>query len=147
MLLIGAKNSMAQTVATNGTVNLGSVYRKYCRKNSCGTPAFSFMGDSIALNQSGIYHVTATLVAAGSEAGVMTVGLYANGVLVPAGISSETITTATTELRTMTIDHYILVDRTCSLGSTAITPETLTLVNTGIEAIISAVTVNVDKVI
>lgn len=147
MLLIGAKNSLTQTVATNGTVNLGSVYRKYCRKNSCGTPAFAFTGDSIALNQSGIYHVTATLVAAGSAAGVVTVGLYANGVLVPAGISSETITTATTELRTLTIDQYILVDRTCSLGSTAITPETLTLVNTGVEAIISAVTVNVDKVV
>lgn len=147
MLLIGAKNSLNQTVATNGTVNLGSVYRKYCRKNSCGTPAFSFTGDSIALNQSGIYHVTATLVAAGSSAGVVTVGLYANGVLVPAGISSETITTATTELRTLTIDQYILVDRTCSLGSTAITPETITLVNTGVEAIISDVTVNVDKVV
>lgn len=147
MLLIGVKNSLSQTVATNGTVNLGSVYRKYCRKNSCGTPAFAFAGDNIALNQSGIYHVTATLVAAGSEAGTLTVGLYANGVLIPAGISSETITTATTELRTLTIDQYILVDRSCSLGSTATTPVTLKLVNTGISSIISAVTVNVDKVV
>ena len=32
MLLLGAKNTTSQTVLTNDIVNLGAVYRKYCKK-------------------------------------------------------------------------------------------------------------------
>ena len=32
MLLLGLKNTTSQTVLTNGVIDLGSVYRKYCKK-------------------------------------------------------------------------------------------------------------------
>ena len=34
MLLIGTKNIGTQTVLADGIINIGSVYRKYCKKNA-----------------------------------------------------------------------------------------------------------------
>ena len=33
MLLLGTKNIGTQTVLPDGVVNIGSVYRKFCKKN------------------------------------------------------------------------------------------------------------------
>lgn len=55
MLLLGAKNTTSQTVLTNDIVNLGAVYRKYCKKN-CETNTFTFNSTSVSLNQKGVYH-------------------------------------------------------------------------------------------
>lgn len=147
MLLLGIKNTASQTVLANGTVNLGSVYRRYCKKNCSGTPAFSATANSVSLNHGGIYHVTATLVGSGTAAGVATVQMLVNGVAVPAALASETITTADTELRTFVIDHYVLVDTTCVLGQSSTTPAVVSLQNTGVGATFTAVTLNVDKVV
>ena len=35
MLLVGIKNITSQTVPELGTITLGSVYRRYCKKNEC----------------------------------------------------------------------------------------------------------------
>lgn len=145
MLLLGTKNFGTQTVLADGIINLGSVYRKYCKKNSCGITTFSRTTQDITLNQSGIYHVTATLVGSGSAAGVVTVQLFENGEAIDGAFSSETITTAATELRTFVIDYYILVDSGCVLGSEATIAKTISLVNTGIDATFTSVIVNVTK--
>lgn len=147
MLLLGTKNIGTQTVLTDGVINLGSVYRKYCKKNSCGVTAFSRTSQDITLQHSGIYHITATLVGSGDAAGVVTVQLYENGEPVTGAFSSQTITTATTELRTFVIDYYVLVDKDCVLGREAISAETISLVNTGVDATFTSVIVNVDKVV
>ena len=147
LLLLGTKNIATQDVVADGLINLGQVYRKYCKKNNCGIKAFDFIGNGITLHHSGIYHVTATLVGSGSAAGVVTVQLFNNGVAIDGAISSQTITTADTELRTFVIDYYILVDNGCVLGNSTTIAETLTLVNTGIEATFTSVIVNVDKVV
>lgn len=147
MLLLGTKNSASQTVLANGLINMGATYRKYCKKNCSGTPAFTNNGTSLSLNHSGMYHLTATLVGSGTVAGDVTAQLLINGNIVPAAFSSQTITTATTELRTFVIDYYVLVDNTCVLGQTATTPAVITLQNTGVGATFTAVTVNVDKVL
>lgn len=148
MLLVGTKNVLTQTVLTDGIILLGNVYRRFCKKNTCGIGAFNVDSNSITLQHKGIYHITATLIVSGSVAGNVTVDLIANGnISQPLTFASETITTATTEVRTMVLDYYILVDSACVLGQTATTPVSLSLVNTGVGAIISNVVFNVEKVV
>ena len=149
MLLIGTKNIGTQTVLPDGIINIGSSYRRYCKKNSCDVPAFSRTANDISLQHSGIYHITATLVGSGDVAGVITVQLAVNGELVDGAFSSETITTPDTELRTFVIDYYVLVDKDCILGSESTIAQTISLVNTSdtVTATFTSVIVNVDKVV
>lgn len=146
-LLLGVKNTTPQSVISLGTIDLGSVYRRYCKKNSCGIRTFDSTSQSISLQQQGIYHVTATLVGTGTIAGDVTVQLLVNGEPVSGVFSTETITTPTTELRTFVIDSYILVDEACLLGTSSTIAKTISLQNTGVEATFTSVVVNVEKVI
>ena len=145
MLLLGTKNVGTQTVLAGGIVDIGSVYRKYCKKNACGGAAFSRTANDISLQHSGIYHLTATLVGGGEVAGDVTVQLYVNGTAVPGAFTTQTITTAETELRTFVIDYFILVDRDCILGNESTLAQTITLVNTGVDATFTSVILNVSK--
>jgi hypothetical protein len=147
MLLIGVKNTGTQTVLADGIVNIGSVYRRYCKKNACGVPAFARTANDISLQHSGIYHLTATFVASAPAAGTVTVQLNVNGEPVDGAFASETITTATTELRTMVIDYYVLVDKDCILNTESTVAQTISFVNTGDDATFTSVVVNVDKVV
>ena len=147
MLLIGTQNTGSQTVLTDGIISLGSVYRKYCKKTSNCLPTFASDSNSVTLNGQGVYHVTATLVGAGTTAGTLTVQMLENGGPVVGGVASETITTADTELRTLVIDKYVLVDNTCLLGCTSTLAKTISFENTGVGATFSNVVVNVDKVV
>ena len=146
-LLVGTKNVATQDVAALGIISLGSTYRKYCKKNNCGVRTFDVNNTSITLQQQGIYHITATLVGSGQTAGVVTVQLLENGTAIPGAFSSETITTADTELRTFVIDYYVLVDNACLLGRATTVADTISLVNTGVAATFTSVIVNVDKVV
>ena len=147
MLLIGLKNTGTQTVLADGLINLGFVYRKFCKANRCGVPGFAVTSNGVTLNHKGIYHVTATLVGTGETAGLVSVQLLENGDPVEGAISSETITTATTEFRTFVIDYYVKVDEDCTLGYTSTTAKTLSLVNTSedIDATFTSVVLNVTK--
>ena len=147
MLLIGTQNAGSQTVLTNGIISLGSVYRKYCKKTSNCLPTFASDSNSITLNGQGIYHLTATFVGSGTTAGTVTIQMLENGTPVVGGVTSETITTADTELRTFVIDRYVLVDSTCLLGCTSTLAKTISFENTGVGATFSNVVVNVDKVV
>ncbi len=147
MLLLGTKNIGTQTVLTDGLINIGSGYRRYCKKNACGFPTFNATANGVSLQQEGIYHITATLVGSGDVAGVVTVQLAQNGILVDGAFSSETITTPDTELRTFVIDYYVLVDKDCILGRESTIAQTISLLNTGVDATFTSVVVNVDKVV
>ena len=146
-LLVGTKNVATQDVAALGIISLGSTYRRYCKKNSCGIRTFDVDSTSITLQQQGIYHITATLVGSAPAAGVVTVQLLADGVTIPGAFSSETITTATTELRTFVIDYYILVDDVCLLGNNSTTATSISLQNTGVAATFTSVIVNIEKAV
>ena len=128
-------------------MNIGSVYRKYCKKNACGFPAFARTANDVTLNHSGIYHLTATFVASAPAAGDVTVQLLVNGEVVDGALASETITTATTEFRTMVIDYYVLVDKDCILNTESTVAQTISFQNTGDDATFTSVVVNVDKVV
>jgi hypothetical protein len=147
MLLLGVKNTATQAVLADGIINIGSVYRRYCKKSACGVPAFSRTANDISLQHSGIYHLTATFVASAPTAGTVTVQLNVNGEPVDGAFASETITTADTELRTLVIDYYVLVDKDCILNTEATVAQTISFENTGDDATFTSVVVNVDKVV
>lgn len=143
--LIGVRNFASQTVEANEVINLGSVYRKYCRRVN-GVATFSFDGNDINLQQDGIYHITAVVTFSAPAAGNVSVSLFENGFAVPGVTATETITTANTEFRTITLDYFALVDTSCVLGCNATVAKAISLVNTGIEATFSSVVVNVERV-
>ncbi len=145
-LLLGTRNFASQEVLTNGIVQLGNVYRRYCKRIN-GTRTFEFDNSDIILQQSGIYHITITAVGSGAEAGTLALQLYENGIPVPGAFSNETITTPDTELRTLTIDYFALVDSTCVLGCNSTIAKAISLVNTGVEATYTSVVINVEKVL
>ncbi len=147
MLLLGTRNFSTQTVLADGIINIGSVYRKFCKRTKCGMPTFSVTSNGISLQDDGIYHVTATLVGSGSAAGDLSVQLYVNGVPVDGAISTQTITTADTEIRTFVIDTYVKVDSGCVLGIQSTDIQTISLVNVSedIDATFTSVVLNVSK--
>ena len=145
MYLIGLKDFASQTVLEGGLIQIGDVYRRYCRKNNCGTKVFDNTNTGVTLNWDGIYHITATLVGTGTEAGDVTVQLFDNGVPVTGAVSTQTITTPETELRTFVIDYFVLVDNACILGNNSTVARTITLENTGVGATFTSVVVNIEK--
>lgn len=146
MLLLGTQNIGTQTVLSGGVINLGDVYRKYCKRIN-QTRTFNASATGVRFQQEGIYHITATLVGSGTEAGDVTVQLFDNGIAVTPAFSTQTITTPDTELRTFVIDYYVLVDTACILGCNSTIGKTITLENTGVGATFTSVIVNVDKVV
>ena len=147
--LIGTTtNNSTQTVLTGGTISLGvSSYRRFDNKNKFGIKTFSYDGGStINLQQAGIYHLTATFVASGTEAGNIIAQLLVNGEPVSYAFSSETVTTPTTELRTLVIDAYILVNTSDLLGCITTPVSSISFRNTGIGANYLNVVVNIEKV-
>lgn len=145
-LLLGTRNFASQEVLTNGIIQLGNVYRRFCRKIN-GIRTFEFDNTDVILQQSGIYHITVTAVGSGATAGTLAIQLYENGFAVPGVISNETITTPDTELRTLTLDYFVLVDSTCVLGCTSTVAKAISIVNTGVEATFTSVVMNVEKVV
>ena len=147
MLLIGTRNIGTQTVLADGVVNIGATYRRFCKRNRCGSPTFAVTANGVTLNTEGIYHITATFVGSGSAAGDLTLALALNGVLVDGAVSTQTITTADTEIRTWIIDYYAKVDTDCVLGITSTDAQTVSFVNTSeaIDATFTSVVVNITK--
>lgn len=145
--LIGIQDIASQTVLTDSVIAIGDVYRRYCKRNSCGTRVFDNTSSGVTLQWSGVYRVTATLVGTGTEAGDVTVQLFSNGVAVPGAISTHTITTPETEFRTFVIDKFILVNNSEVLGYNTTLPQTLTLENTGVGATFTNVVLDIVKVL
>ena len=87
------------------------------------------------------------LVGTGETAGLVSVQLAENGELITGAISSETITTATTEFRTFVIDYYVKVDKDFVLGYPTTDAKTISLVNVSdsIDATFTSVVLNVTK--
>lgn len=144
-LLLGVRNTADQEVAVGGIINLGNVYRKYCKKIN-GVKAFDFNGTSIALQQGGIYHITATIVATSSAAGNVTIQMLENGEAILGAFGTDTFAT-TTQLKTLTIDTYVLVDSNCVLGQPSTQVKNISLEVLETAATINNIVVNVEKVV
>lgn len=146
MLLIGLKNATTQAVPVGGVVNLGTVYRKYCKKCN-GVKTFDNTDSSVSLQKAGMYKVTATATFSSPTAGNVTLEIYENGL--PTGaLATETITTADTEFRSVALDYIVLTDNGCLLNQLTTLVDVLTLVNTSdVVATITNVVFNVVKVV
>ena len=140
MKLIGLKNVSEQTLIVNGLLNLGSIYRAYL---PCG--AFSADATSVSLTGKGIYHLTAVITFTAPVAGDVTFQLLENGEAVPGALATETITTATTEIKTTTLNYYFIVDSTCVLNTPSVTIKNITIQNTGVASTVSNVVLNITK--
>lgn len=147
MLLLGTTNIASQEVAPDNLVNLGGIYRKYCKKNSCGVPCFTFLGNGVTLNHSGIYRVAVNATFTTPATGVVTLDLYANGLPIVGATASDTTTVANTQPRSVAFETFVLVDNACVLGQKAINPQTINLVNSGVDATYTNVRVDIEKVL
>lgn len=146
MILLGTRNTTTQDLGVGDLINFGEVYRRYDKRGNCGCRAFEVNGTSIALQQSGIYHLTAVITFTAPAAGDVEFQLAENGFLIPGAITTETVTTATTESNTTVIDFYILVDSSFVLNAVN-TLKSISIANTGVASTVTNVVVNIDKVV
>ena len=130
-------NVVSQAVTATGTYNLGNIVRNYYFVGNCNVAAYSNGTNAISINKCGYYKVTASLVVSGDAAGIATVYLANNGVIITQAFGSETITTADTELRTITFSTIVRV----LPGSTV----NLSLVNTGVATTATKVDLIIEK--
>ncbi len=108
-----------QAVLTNGIIPLTTIQRKYGW-------AILPTSDGVLLNKPGYYKVNASVTFTAPAAGTISIQLQKNGVNVPGVTASTTITTATTEVRTLNISGIVRVN--CGEGIS-----TLNILNAGEE--------------
>ena len=129
---IFAVNTTSAAVVANGTLPLSTIVRRYgCSEN--------LSGNSISLSESGYYLVNISATFTAPTAGVVSIALQDDGVAVPGATASTTITTATTEVRTLNITAIVRVF--CNSA-----PDALTIVNTGVAATFSNIAIDVVKI-
>ena len=128
--LIYMNTVTAAVVEANGVIPLTNIARKRGNLIQNGT-------NSIILNAPGYYKITGTVTFTAPVAGVVTIEAQKNGVEIPGISASTTITTATTEVRSLAISGVVRVF--CNEGVASIT-----LVDTGVAINISNVSLDVE---
>ena len=107
-----------QAILANGIIPLTTIQRKY----GCATMPTT---DGVLLNRPGYYKINASVTFTAPEAGTASIQLQKNGTDITGITASTTITTATTEVRTLNISGIVRVNCGESLA-------TLNIVNTGV---------------
>lgn len=102
------------------------------------SPRLILGSDSVTASVPGYYKVSATVTFTAPAAGIVEIQLHKNGVAVPGITASETITTATTEVRTISLEGIVRV----MCGETAI----LTLVNAGVAIDTSNIALSIERI-
>ena len=115
-------NAIYMTNTTETTVPVNSQIPLQVNKRAGGQRAFMFLNGSVITRVPGYYFVTATVTFTAAEAGDINIVVKNNGVNVPGISATETITTADTEVRTVTLQG--MVKNCCGAG-----PDTLELFN------------------
>lgn len=128
--LIYLTTPSAASVVANGVLPLTTIVR---RRSS----SIQQSNDSIVLGTPGYYHVSVTLTFTAPEAGVVTEQLRQDNVLVTGATASTTITTADTEVRSLSFEAIVRVPYYTA-------PVTLTVVNTGVAIDTSNIAVAVE---
>ena len=120
-------------VLANGTLPLATIVRRRGRD-------VNLSGNSIAIMDTGsnYYRVTVTATFTAPVAGTIALALQQNGVAVTGATASTTITTATTEVRSLS---FTAIVRTFNGG----TIDSLTVINSGLAATFSNIAVDVEK--
>lgn len=143
MLLIGLKNVTTQTLDALETFNLGTVYRKYIKKDGCGTATFTNISDAVSLNSKGIYHVTVTVTFDATDAGVATIQLIEDSIAIPGASAELTVVAGSTY--SATIDYYVIVSCASALNGIGTASKTISVQNTGVAIEVSNIVTNITK--
>lgn len=134
-IYVGSNSS--SSVVVNGVVPLTTIVH---RENGNNSSEIDLVGNAVVV-ETGCrcrprYNIDAKITFSGATAGNASLSVYKNGVAIPFAVASETITTPTTEVRTVTIPCGTLTDR-CSNN-------VYTIVNTGAIALtVTNVSMNV----
>lgn len=118
------------TVASEGTLPLTTIVRR--RGQSVQQSS-----DSILLGSSGYYHVSVSATFTAPATGVVTLVLKQDGVTVQGATASTTISTATTEVRSLSFEGIVRVP---CCGA----PVTLSVINSGVDITASNIAVSVE---
>lgn len=131
--LIYVATTTPSAVVANGTLPLATIVRRRGRD-------VNLSGNSIAITDTGsnYYLVTVTATFTAPVAGTIALALQQNGVAVTGATVSTTITTATTEVRSLSFSAIVRTFNDCTIDS-------LTVVNSGLAATFSNIAVAVEK--
>lgn len=131
--LIYVATTTPSAVLANGILPLATIVRRRGRD-------VNLSGNSIAITDTGsnYYRVTVTATFTAPVAGTIALDLQQNGVAVTGATASTTITTATTEVRSLS---FTAIVRTFNCG----TIDSLTVINSGLAATFSNIAVDVEK--
>lgn len=116
MILLGLKNTSTQTVPVDGLIDFGAVYRKYTARNLSCNCINTTSSTAPVISYRGIYHVYITITFTATAAGDVTLQLLENGEAVAGASATQTVSTASTELNTVSFDYFILVNSSNVLG-------------------------------
>lgn len=107
--LIQTANVTNQAVLENGIIAPGTVIRRFGQNGD-------LVGSSIVLSGAGYFTIDAIVTVAPTEAGVVSVGLYENGVQIPGAIASVTVGTAL-DVVTLIIPTTVRIKDCCGTKS------------------------------
>lgn len=130
-IFVGIENDTE--ISVNGTIPLQLVERKY---NRCGANSkVDLVGNAVTIsaNSKGVrprYNLFARVTFTSSAAGDVVLAIYQDGNVVPLTTVTETVTTADTEVRTVTIPASILTkicaSTTITIVNLSVAPITVT---------------------
>ena len=131
--LINVATTTSSSVVANATLPLTTIVRR--RNNDV-----NLSGNSIAITDCGsnYYLVSVTATFTAPVAGIVTLNLQQNGVNVTGATASTTITTATTEVRSLSFTTIIRTFNNVGIDS-------LSVVNAGVSATFSNIDLIVEK--
>lgn len=131
--LINVATTTSSSVVANGILPLTTIVRR----RGCDV---NLSGNAVAITDCGsnYYLVTVTATFTAPAAGVVTLNLQQNGANVTGATGSATITTATTEVRSISFSAIVRTFNTAGIDS-------LSVVNSGVAATFSNIDVDVIK--
>ncbi len=132
---LNAYNSANQTIVTNGLVSFPNFNRTGC--------SIDFTGEtSITIGRPGLYQITFNgIIESSGTSGSVIVQLFKNGMLVP-GAVAEAQSTSATDIENIAFSTIVEIPPSCNcVNNDAI----LTVVNTGVEAVLNNANVTVVK--
>lgn len=126
-------NASAQNVAINGVINLGSIIRRF-------GPNLGLSGSSIQIDGAGYYDIDASITAAPTAAGNVTITMYKDGVAVPGATATQSTSVANNPVN-LSISSLVREFCPCCDGLS-----NLTFVLTGTAAAVTNVAIVIEKI-
>ena len=126
-------NTSAQSVAVNGIINPGTVIRRF-------GPNLGLSGNAIQIDGAGYYDLEASITAAPTAAGNVTITVFKDGVAIPGATATQSTTAANNPVN-LSISSLVREFCPCCQGLS-----NLTFVLTGTAASVTNIAIVVEKI-